>query len=156
MGLAEGTIRKNGLPAKKPGGPQLGAGRPSRTTCALPECGDPLPEQRHKTGPKRHFCSDEHNAVAYRRYHLHKQYDMTNDEFDQMLAAQGGRCAICRTDEPRSGGRGGANGTWHVDHDHATGKNRGLLCSNCNRMLGQAKDNPATLRAGADYLERTR
>ena len=39
-----------------------------------------------------------------------------------------------------------------VDHEHSTGVVRGLLCTNCNTMLGHAKDNPDTLRAGIDYL----
>lgn len=40
-----------------------------------------------------------------------------------------------------------------IDHDHSTGKFRGVLCSSCNKMLGGAKDNPEILRLGAKYLE---
>ena len=42
----------------------------------------------------------------------------------------------------------------HVDHCHATGRIRALLCGACNGMLGLAKDKPATLRAAADYIEK--
>lgn len=64
-----------------------------------------------------------------------------------MLAAQGGHCAICPATE-----RDESRGRLHVDHDHATGKVRGLLCMNHNHMLGQAHDNPAELEKGAAYL----
>jgi len=58
---------------------------------------------------------------------------------------QDGLCAICRA-APAS----------HVDHDHATGAVRQLLCFNCNGGLGQFKDNPVALRAAAAYVERHR
>jgi len=41
-----------------------------------------------------------------------------------------------------------------IDHDHATGQIRGLLCNNCNRAIGLLKDNPQTLRQAAAYLDR--
>ncbi|UOY02503.1 endonuclease VII domain-containing protein [Blastococcus sp. PRF04-17] len=59
-----------------------------------------------------------------------------------MLEAQGGLCAICR-----------AAPAVHVDHDHVTGAVRALLCFNCNGGLGQFKDDPAVLRAAADYVQ---
>jgi hypothetical protein len=80
-----------------------------------------------------------------RDYHLSKRYGISADEADLMLEAQGGLCAICRT-EPAQ----------HVDHDHATGAVRALLCFNCNGGLGQFKDDPEVLRAAADYVERHR
>ena len=46
-----------------------------------------------------------------------------------------------------------SNKTLHIDHDHATGAVRGVLCEGCNHALGNAKDNPALLRSLADYLE---
>ena len=58
-----------------------------------------------------------------------------------MLAEQGGVCAICKV-APAA----------HVDHDHATGAVRALLCFNCNGGLGQFKDDPDLLRAAADYV----
>lgn len=83
----------------------------------------------------------------FRDWVLRTKYDITWEKYHEMLEAQGARCAICHTDKP------GGRGCFPVDHDHATGKVRGLLCDNCNNMLGRAKDNPATLRQGANYLE---
>jgi hypothetical protein len=59
--------------------------------------------------------------------------------------AQGGKCAVCGDVQKR----------WlAVDHSHLTGKIRELLCDRCNPMAGYALDEPARLRAVADYLER--
>ncbi|QOC59453.1 endonuclease VII [Microbacterium phage AnnaLie] len=53
-------------------------------------------------------------------------------------------CAVC----------GATHKRFHVDHDHATGQVRGLLCGPCNQTLGLMQDDPARLRAAAAYLER--
>lgn len=78
--------------------------------------------------------------------HFIRKFGITTVERDQMLADQGGVCAICNIDEATGKG-------WCVDHCHKTGKIRAILCSHCNTMLGHAKDNPETLRAAAVYLE---
>jgi hypothetical protein len=77
---------------------------------------------------------------------LRNRFGIGVDDYEVLLAAQGGLCAICRDTDGK---------TLHVDHDHKTGRIRGLLCGPCNRMLGQGHDSPARLRAGAGYLERT-
>lgn len=73
---------------------------------------------------------------------------ITEEQCIGLFNSQGGRCAICRK-----------NLTWpskdaHVDHNHLTGMIRGILCSMCNRGIGNFKDNPEYLRTGADYLEK--
>lgn len=93
---------------------------------------------------KRHPAQSTSNG---RRQEL-KKYGLTPDGYEQLLLSQGGKCAVCTTDKPNGpGGR-----YFFVDHDHATGKVRGLLCSNCNSILGHAKDSVQTLRRAISYL----
>ena len=66
-------------------------------------------------------------------------------EYEAMVISQNGRCAICGT-EPK--------GRLHVDHDHATGAIRELLCGSCNRGIAGARDDIDLLRAMITYLER--
>lgn len=74
------------------------------------------------------------------------QYGIKVADYDQMLAAQGGACAICARTE------NGKRRFFDVDHDHATGAVRGLLCNRCNRMLSNALDDVALLSKAIDYL----
>ena len=70
----------------------------------------------------------------------------TRAEIGTRLVEQGMKCAICAT--KRSGGRG-----WHGDHDHVTGKFRGVLCHQCNVGLGHFKDDTRILNLAIRYLE---
>jgi Recombination endonuclease VII. len=72
---------------------------------------------------------------------LRKKYGMTEDDYNKLLAKQKGRCAIC-----------GKYKKLVVDHCHTTNKVRGLLCNNCNSMLGFSEDDPTVLSAGMKYL----
>lgn len=73
-----------------------------------------------------------------RTYHLKRRYGMSAEEADVMLVEQDRLCAICR-----------AAPSVHVDHDHATGAVRALLCVNCNGRVGQFKDDPGLLHLAA-------
>lgn len=84
---------------------------------------------------------------AYRRSQL-KKYGLTPELYQLRLADQGGRCAICQIAACPSGRR------FSVDHDHATGRVRGLLCLKCNQGVGQFDDAPERLRRAAEYLEK--
>lgn len=104
--------------------------------------------------PVSAFKTDERVCHACRRLRLHH---ITYADYIRMLDAQGGACAICRS--PKSGG----DRMFNVDHDHACCPTkyscgacvRGLLCTACNHLLGNARDNIDTLRSAIDYLERT-
>ena len=74
---------------------------------------------------------------------------MEPEHFSQLLQKQNHSCAICKTTTP------GGKGTFHVDHCHATGAVRGLLCMACNIGIGKLKDSPELLDAAASYLRNT-
>jgi hypothetical protein len=90
----------------------------------------------------------EHYA-RHRRNGLKSKYGLTVAEWDALFEAQGHKCGICGTTSVGNGKR-----SWHTDHSHVDNKVRGILCPHCNHMLGNAKDNPDTLRVAAAYLER--
>lgn len=73
-----------------------------------------------------------------------KQLGIDDAEYERLLAAQGGHCALC-PNRPKTR-------RLHVDHDHATGKVRGLLCYVCNKYLPASRDAEWHRRA-AEYIE---
>lgn len=87
---------------------------------------------------------------AERRRGLMKRYGITPERYDEMLAAQQGVCVICG-DPPRPDGVH-ASARLHVDHDHTSGKIRGLLCGPCNSGLGLFRDHPGLLQKAIEYL----
>jgi hypothetical protein len=78
-----------------------------------------------------------------RHYHLMHRYGIGAEEFDELVRAQGGICPVCGRENPE-----------HVDHDHVTGKVRGILCFNCNGGLGQFRDSIDALERAVTYLLR--
>ena len=86
-------------------------------------------------------------AATTRRSNALRRFGLTPESFIELSAAQGDVCAICGTVN--------ANGRrLSIDHNHMTGAIRALLCHPCNVTLGLMKDDPARLRAAADYLDR--
>lgn len=85
-----------------------------------------------------------------RKYHHRKNFGLKDGEYDAMVARQGGLCAICR--RPEETKLRGKVKLLAVDHDHATGKVRALLCAKCNTAIGQMNDSPELLEAAAAYL----
>lgn len=84
-----------------------------------------------------------------RRSWLKQKYGITPERYDAILAAQGGRCAVCKALPADARGY-----RMHVDHDHQTGVVRGILCGPCNRGIGALGDDPDRLDAAASYLRR--
>lgn len=112
-------------------------------------------EFEHGTRQTPTISEEERKArekARYRRSDLKRRFGLTDAEFEAMHAGQEGRCAICK--EPEIATRGGVVKRLAVDHSHSAGHVRELLCAQCNMALGLMQDEPARLRAAADYLER--
>lgn len=93
---------------------------------------------------RKNYNTEKGKAYYCQRY-LREKYGITILEKMLLLEKQGGRCAICGTDE--------FNGKSPcVDHDHTTGKIRGILCGNCNNALGLIKDNVLIAQQMIVYL----
>lgn len=88
------------------------------------------------------------NPERVRVSRLKQRYGITGEKYDEMLAAQGGACAICRAPQGDSQYK-----RLYVDHCHASGTIRGLLCMACNVGIARFGDDPNTLRAAILYLE---
>lgn len=101
-----------------------------------------------KKGNEWQQKNKEKSDIHKRNHSLMKFYGISHEEFEQILAFQGGVCAICKLaiSDPR-GYRP------HVDHDHATKNVRGVLCNLCNVGLGGFRDNIDNLKSAIAYLE---
>lgn len=89
--------------------------------------------------------------LYFRKHRLEHKFGITLEQYDSMLKDQDFGCAICGTTD-----FGKRRKYFHVDHNHKTGKVRGLLCNNCNAMLGMAKDDSNILESGIKYLKKYR
>jgi len=133
-------------------------------TCA--KCGETkelkeFGKRRNTKDRRRGVCKDcqstytkkyrERNKDKVKDSQLMSVYGITLAERDSMFEEQDGECAICKREMVRD--RGPAENHCCIDHDHDSGKVRGLLCLKCNTGIGMLKDNPKVLRAAADYLE---
>ncbi len=83
-----------------------------------------------------------------RKYFIKHKYGLEWDRYIEMLDEQGNRCAICGRHREEF------NKELVVDHDHETGKVRGLLCYGCNNGIGTLQDDPDILRKAIEYLEK--
>lgn len=97
----------------------------------------------HERSKEARRAYSRNNPEVVRHSSYKRKYGITLEQYNEMLAAQGGVCAGC--------GRA-ATGNLAVDHNHETGRVRGLLCSNCNRAIGLLGDSVETLKNLMDYL----
>jgi hypothetical protein len=90
--------------------------------------------------------------------HYKRKYDLTKDEVIGMMEERNGKCDICNKgiDELKTGKTKHSNGLLFIDHCHQTNKVRGMLCFECNVMIGNAHDNIHTLHSAINYLERNK
>lgn len=104
--------------------------------------------ERYFTSSRGRICETCRRRIRSKTAHENRvvaTYGLKKGEYDKLLEAQGGGCAICGN-KPR--------GNLDVDHDHETGLVRGLLCKSDNRkVLPYSRNDPERLRAAADYLE---
>lgn len=124
-----------------------------------------------------HKCAAAPDGLAWRCIHCRKDYLVANrdliyererryeaqhsnrtkyllspEDYHSMLADQGGGCAICGQQESFVAAKTGKPRRFAIDHDHETGRIRGLLCTRCNLALGSFCDDPARLQNAIDYL----
>jgi hypothetical protein len=113
---------------------------PVRKTGNLPTVCDSCFTERHR----------QRQRADRRRKGLWEKYKITLDEYQILYKKQNGVCAIC---SKTTNGRGKENNTLAVDHNHQTGKIRGLLCTNCNTGIGNLRDSVELLTKAIKYLE---
>lgn len=106
------------------------------------QCHDCLKDSRRKWR--------ESNPELHRSRHIKGRYGIALRDYLALLEATNGKCPVCGKPPTPPHDR------FDLDHDHVTGRVRGPLCRPCNLALGGARDDPAILRAFADYIERHR
>lgn len=134
--------------------------------CTVEACGRPVhcrglcwrhyAKQRRRGDPTAGRTNERGRDARERNWEgsLLRLYGLTLADYGRMLEAQGGVCAICSQPERRKRGDGSAC-PLSVDHDHATGDVRGLLCHSCNVRLGHVEDD-GWLALALGYLHRAR
>lgn len=127
---------------------------PFSPTCGgniyCPICKKEIRRKKHADGQKKWRAKNfEKHAIHKTKWDL-KRFGLSMEQYTKILSTQKNSCAICHTADP--GGKG-IYRKFAVDHDHTTGKMRGLLCHKCNLGISFFKDNPEILRAAIQYLE---
>jgi hypothetical protein len=92
----------------------------------------------------REYRKTERGQLAHKNGELKRKFGITLDEYDDIFNEQGGVCLICHQPE--------FNRRLAVDHEHQTGKIRGLLCTRCNHIIGYLEKKPELIKKFLDYI----
>jgi hypothetical protein len=111
------------------------------------DCDDVARKKWRDNNPSR-------SKESVRGRNLKHKYGITLEEYKKMFKEQGECCLICRTTENTVSGDRFSKISFAVDHDHSSGKVRGILCNQCNRALGMFKDRKDILESAIKYLEK--
>lgn len=111
-------------------------------------CSNVLSKERNATPKAQQQRKQQYQRDKRQRrdYLLRKSFDISIEEYEQMLQRQGGMCLICQKPEQ-------SNKTLAVDHCHTTGRVRGLLCGKCNPAIGFLGDDVQIAERIISYLK---
>jgi hypothetical protein len=98
------------------------------------------------------YKKENYNAKVIKGYHLSRVYKITLEDYQEIFKAQGGVCAICHNPETIVDAKNGLTRDLAVDHDHRTGRVRGLLCRRCNQAIGLLNEDRNLLQRMIDYI----
>ena len=108
-------------------------------------------KEKNKLAVEKYRTSQKYRD-RLRNARYKSKYGISLNDYNDLLIKQNGVCAICFCPETGKGVHKGVK-TLAVDHCHGTGKVRGLLCNNCNCLLGYAKDNLKVLAKAIQYIK---
>lgn len=98
------------------------------------------------------YCDNPEVKARERAHRIKREFGISIEQYEEMLLAQNGVCAICFKLETRFTNE--IRNSLAIDHNHTTGKVRGLLCSRCNRGIGVFDDDVGLLLSSVAYLKR--
>ena len=161
VGKTESAVRaclkRHGEPLRTTGGKLYAAEAGKVRVCGGP-CKRKLPleafvRDRYYRGGRGYKCYECHNTYTNGR-RIIQSYGISLPEFTEMLARQGGGCAICgrKVDNHKNGKKR----RMCVDHDHETGLMRGILCTRCNTGIGMFANDEKLLRRAIKYLQKAK
>jgi hypothetical protein len=122
------------------------------TICCRSECAEPRYLTHaycldHKREYGRGWAKTEKGKRSGTAGYVKRTFGITLEEYESLI--QDSPCAICGEVRPPFGNRS----SMYLDHDHKTGRVRGVLCHQCNTGIGVFKDSPELLRAAIEYLD---
>lgn len=125
-----------------------------KTICAVDGCNATTNGKMCRPHATAHRSSNLTPQEYRRGWHLSKKYGLTTEDFDALWFAFRGKCGICGIDmKLPTNTRGQAMDVVAIDHNHTTGRVRGLLCNVCNKGLGMFRDDIDNLKRAISWLE---